>query len=534
MDAPTTIGLPLIVIGPSFANYIKQGYSVDDSAMYAWEIGAGTTFLIGVLKLILAFASQVLRQKLHDAGKRGALAGIGFALLGLFQLTNLLIEPVSGLLSLFLLLLVLMHRVDPQNGDTWTIRLPFNFPGVLFSAIIGGALFYAMAFSHLTVTELPSTAAFAQYYVGLPRFVNFFTHFDVAFMTYISVAIPYAMLVVVGGMTVTDAAIEEGNDYSVRQVLIIDALCTACGAFLGASSQTTPYIGHTVYHRDFKAKSGYSMLSGLSVGIGAMTGLLSLLSQVLPRPAILPIFVFVAFEIGYDTFHPHRACQIEDRHAPAILFSMFPSVCQVIQILISQLYNGELMTSAIDPNGTATRTGLPLSTIQFCAVILMLAHGFIAIGLLWGNALAQMIDNNFIGSTVVLMVCSFLSLFGIIHSVDPNGQVYLPWKIAEQSWLPIHFAVGYFITALATLLLAKLKWINHFHPYKAHHHEDHHQQTNITPPHKKVRGVSPPPRGRQLGSAPAYGSLDTLSSSPSSQKQQPIQQSPEGKQQHNV
>jgi len=64
-----------------------------------------------------------------------------------------------------------------------------------------------------------------------------------------------------------------------------------------------------------------------------------------------------------------------------------------------------------------------------------------------------------------------------------------------------------------------LKYINHFHPYVSHHHPEHHQ-TNVTPPHKKQRGVSPPPRSRarNVASGPTYGSLDTLSTSPSIQQ----------------
>lgn len=69
LDAPTTIGLPLVVVGPEYARAIQEGLSIDDAAMRAWHIGCATVFLIGVIKAMLAFVS-FLSSYLHPSGKQ--------------------------------------------------------------------------------------------------------------------------------------------------------------------------------------------------------------------------------------------------------------------------------------------------------------------------------------------------------------------------------------------------------------------------------------------------------------------------------
>ena len=50
-----------------------------------------------------------------------------------------------------------------------------------------------------------------------------------------------------------------------------------------------------------------------------------------------------------------------------------------------------------------------------------------------------------------LFVTAALTLFGLIHSVAPHGEIYLPWTLISH--LPHHIALAYLLLALFLLLL---------------------------------------------------------------------------------
>ena len=40
-----------------------------------------------------------------------------------------------------------------------------------------------------------------------------------------------------------------------------------------------------------------------------------------------------------------------------------------------------------------------------------------------------MIEGRMRAAAGVLLLCAVLTLFGVIHSVDPRGGIYLPWTL---------------------------------------------------------------------------------------------------------
>ena len=80
-------------------------------------------------------------------------------------------------------------------------------------------------------------------------------------------------------------------------------------------------------------------------------------------------------------------------------------------------------------------------------------HGFIVTGMLWGASLAEIIDRKFRAALAYLLLLAGFSFFGIIHSVTPEGNMYLPWKLpAPASSAPYQFSSAYL--ALAVLIFA--------------------------------------------------------------------------------
>jgi AGZA family xanthine/uracil permease-like MFS transporter len=76
--------------------------------------------------------------------------------------------------------------------------------------------------------------------------------------------------------------------------------------------------------------------------------------------------------------------------------------------------------------------------------------------MLWGAALAFLIDRRIMAVTATLLVAAALTLFGVIHSVLPSGGMYVPWSgQLLGSRIPWHWAGAYVATAAVLLVLSQ-------------------------------------------------------------------------------
>jgi AGZA family xanthine/uracil permease-like MFS transporter len=263
-------------------------------------------------------------------------------------------------------------------------------------------------------------------------------------------AIPFAILTVVGGINVTESARLAGDDYKTRDILLTEAIATLIAGVFGGVSQSTPYIGHPAY-KAMGGRAGYTLACGLFVGLGGMLGYIPVLVQILPIACLAPILIFVAFDIVSQAFH-----ETPRAHAPAVCFAIFPSVAQLLLITLDKA-NPILTSSALDPARVAELAHIPLPFAENFGVFVVLAHGFILTGMLWGAALAFLIDGRVGRAASVLAACGGLAAFGVIHSVLPTGGIYLPGSaVLQGSRTPLHWAAAYLLVAAMVATLGGL------------------------------------------------------------------------------
>src|SRR3546814_15887347 len=74
------------------------------------------------------------------------------------------------------------------------------------------------------------------------------------------------------------------------------------------------------------ARSGYTLLTGLFVGIGGMLGVISWLVQWLPLAVLAPIIVYVAIDITAQDFPA-----TQPKHAPAMVLGFLQSVAYLVE-----------------------------------------------------------------------------------------------------------------------------------------------------------------------------------------------------------
>ena len=443
IDSPSTIGMAVAVLGPAFIA-AKARMPERDAAILAWQVGMATIVLIGVFKVAMSFVGEHVRRLIPEAGLLGSIGGVAIVLLGTLQLGEVFAEPVVGMVALGIVLYALVARIG----------LPFRTPAVLASVAVGAALYYGLGAIGLTVH--PVSVPDATFPLGFPvPTLGFVEGLPIALRDYLPLALPFALLTVLGGINVTESARLAGDQYRTRDILLTEAVSTLIAGICGGVAQTTPYIGHPAY-KAMGGRAAYTLATGLFVGLGGVLGYIAFMAAVLPRPALAPILVFIALEIGVQAYGATPR-----RHAAAVTIAVLPSIAQVVIIFLSQVYDGALMRAAIDPAGTMAATGITnVAFINLVAVMIQLANGFFLTAMLWAAWLAFLIDRRIVAAATILGICALLSLVGFIHSVLPSGGIYLPWGVGSE--LPWHWAAAY--GALAVILLVLGSGGNHREP----------------------------------------------------------------------
>jgi AGZA family xanthine/uracil permease-like MFS transporter len=406
LDAPSTIGMAFTVLGPAYLA-AKARMPAHEAAISAWHVGMACMILIGLFKVGMSFVGGAIQRTMPGAGLLGSLAGIGIALMGVLQLGDILLEPVVGMISLAIIFYALIAR----------LRLPFNAPGVLASVVVGAGVYYLMR--TLGVLQHPLPPPTLSFPIGFPiPSLGFVDGMQVALTQYIPMAIPFAILTVVGGINVTESARLAGDDYRTRDILLTEAIATLIAGVCGGVSQSTPYIGHPAY-KAMGGRAAYTLACALFVGLGGMLGYIPLMAKILPLACLAPILIFVAYDIVAQSFHA-----TPPSHAAAVCFAIFPSVAQLLRITLDKANStGLFLRSALEPALVAEQAKIPLGFADNFGVFVMLANGFILTAMLWGAFLAFLIDHRFGASSVTLAICSALSFFGVIHSVLPTGGI---------------------------------------------------------------------------------------------------------------
>ncbi len=416
LDTPSTIGLAYAVLGPA--------YIATRDPVLTWQIGMATLFMIGVVKLGTSFIGGWVQRIVPTAGLLGSIAGVGLLLLGFLPLLETFNEPVVGLTALGIIFAVLLGRM----------QLPGRFPGVLAALLVGTALHFILGFTGLLQDFQPPSLELT---LCFPVFsIDFLKALPQSFQ-YLPIAIPFAILTIVGGINNSASARLAGDDYRTRDILLTEALTSLLAAFFGGVAQTTPYIGHPAYKK-MGATYWYTLWTGLLVGASAITGLLSIFVGLIPRAVLAPIFIYIGFEIVRQAYR-----ESPEGHSPAVSFSFLPVVANLVMVILGQFLGAFSMAA----------DKLPARLQTLLQTLTILSNGFVLTALLWGSILAFIIDRRPGAAAACSAVCAALALFGLIHSILPSGEVYLPWAL--QSGANIAVAAGYLLLGGVLLIFRK-------------------------------------------------------------------------------
>jgi adenine/guanine/hypoxanthine permease len=431
LDTPSTIGMALLVLGPAYAKFRAAGLDPTAAGLETWYLGMAATACMGGIKLLLSLTGRTVRRLIPTAGLLGSLAGIALMLIGFFPLVDLWQVPVVGFLTLGLVLYSLVAKGS----------VPFGMPGVLFAVIVGTLLYYGVGHLGLPGMHIPAPS--------MPTLRLAFPHPDAGIFRgfagvadYLPLIIPFALLTVVGGVNNTESARVAGDDYDVRSILLAEGAATLLAGIAGGVAQTTPYIGHPAF-KEMGARSGYTLLTGIFVGLGGMLGFLANLIELIPLAVLAPVLVFLALSITVQAF-----TAVPVRHAMAVAISFFPSIARLLSIELSD-------SKIMSPQRFGQLLVAPEHGLPALGVIVALGNGFIITATLWAAFVVELTEHRLRAAAAYLTAGAVLCFFGIIHSVRADGSAYALWQLDGMARdIAIQFCAAYCILAAAFLLLS--------------------------------------------------------------------------------
>jgi AGZA family xanthine/uracil permease-like MFS transporter len=406
IDTPTLFAMVFGVLGP-----VKLATG---DAQLAWHVAMATTIAIGLIKTVLAFAGDWTRRIVPRAALLGSIAGVAILLIAFLPFLKVLRDPLIGLVALVVLLLALMGG----------IRMPLGVPAAFAAVVAGSAIFWARAWAgygegtrHLGDISLR---------LALPWPTLAWLDALPATLPYLSIALPLALVTTIGGIDNTESAAAAGDEYRARDILLTEAIATMLAGLCGGVIQNTPYIGHPAY-KAMGARAGYTLATGLVIGVGAMVGVLSALVAVLPEAAVVPILIFIGLEITAQAF-----LASPPRHGPAVALTFVPVAAAVVLIQAEGIM-GALGKRPQDLAGDAAAGWQTL---------VMLGNGFILTAILWGWALVSILDRRLAVTAALFAVASAATLCGLIHSPLPNGALFWPWAPPVRATTALAGAYG--------------------------------------------------------------------------------------------
>jgi AGZA family xanthine/uracil permease-like MFS transporter len=391
LDTPSTVGIATAVLGPV--------YLETRDAVLTWQVGMATLMIIGIFKVALSFLGDWVRSRIPKAGLLGSLAGIGITLLAFFPIMKIFSAPVAGIVALG----IILYSIIAGR------RLPFGIPGAFLAVVTGCFLYYFLGGFGILGAQSPLPSMQVHPAFPLPTFG--FIHGLGKAVHYLPIAFPFALITILGGINNTESARVAGDSYRTRDILLVEACATVVAALFGGVAQSTPYIGHPAY-KAMGGRAAYTLFTGLFIGIGGALGIMSFIVEAIPEAVITPILLFVGIEIVSQAF-----VESPRRHASAVALAIIPSVGYLV------LTYADSLLDKLDPS-----TLIPDSLAAELVILRAVGHGFILTAILWGGLLADLIDGKLRSASIYLFACALCTMFGLIHSVVPSGEIYLPWQ----------------------------------------------------------------------------------------------------------
>jgi adenine/guanine/hypoxanthine permease len=390
----------------------------------AWQAGLAWAFIEGLVNVSGAFVAPFIRRLTPRAALLGTLAGVSIAFIAIRPAAQVFELPWIGLVGLAIVF----------GGWFAGYRFPGNIPVGLVAIGVGTALAWiATGFGWAHVMDIGAVrTALAEFQPALPS--PAVDHLLAGFKQVaplLITAIPFGVYDFIEGMDNVESAAAAGDEYSVREVLLVDGLGSLAGTLLGSCFPNAVYIGHPGW-KSVGGRIGYSLATGALVITVTLLGLVPVLLNLIPLVAILPILLYIGALIGAQAFQATPRL-----HAPAIVLALIPHLAA---------WGQSQVDSALSAAGTDAVT-VGLDKLNGAGVIYSgleaLGGGAILSGLIIGAIAVFLLDRKPKLAAAYALAGAVLAFFGFIHSPHIGIGVSPGIALGYLFMAALCFAFGY-------------------------------------------------------------------------------------------
>jgi AGZA family xanthine/uracil permease-like MFS transporter len=313
------------------------------------------------------------------------------------------------------------------------VRLPYGIPGGLAAVVIGTIAAWVGEFTGLEHLMDPAAVdtAFSAFGLHLPVPSGHFATGLKGIGPLLVTAIPLGIYNFTEGMNNVESASAAGDNYDLRKILLADGIGAMVGAVLGSPFPPAVYIGHPGW-KAVGGRIGYSLATGVVIGLVCFLGITALLLAIVPLVAILPILLYIGLIIGAQAFEA-----TPPRHAPAVILALLPNIANWCQSQID---------GALGAAGT-TAQAVGFDKLAGEGVIYrgmeLFGGGATLAGLILGAIAVFIIDREFQKAALYAAIGAVLAFFGFI-----NGT-----QLAFGNSAPV--ALGYVVLAVTCLAFSR-------------------------------------------------------------------------------
>lgn len=378
------------------AKLSAEAAGLPDPGRVAWQAGLAACLGSGLVELFGSFVADYIRRWLPRAALLSTLSGIALGFISLGFLFRTYANPVVGLSTLAVVMLVYFGRVKFKGG----------LPGGLVAVTLGTLLAWMTGLAPVGGEPTRGLGL----HLPVPVIGDLLEGVSSGqFATWMAVIVPMGVFSVVGSLQNLESAEAAGDRYETVPSLAVNGLGTLAAALFGSCFPTTIYIGHPGW-KAMGARAGYSVLNGVFASFVALSGTLAAIAWAVPIDAGMAIVLWIGLVITAQAFQA-----VPREHAPAVVVGILPSVAAWGTLLAK---NGLRAAGIGSPAGGAFGPELIDAfhgSDTWIHGAFALEQGFIFTSMLLSAATVAIIERRFGLAAAWFGVCAALSATGIMH-----------------------------------------------------------------------------------------------------------------------
>src|SRR5450432_3121232 len=293
----------------------------------AWEAGLTWVFVQSFVLMAGGFIAPVIRRITPRAALLGSLAGISITFISMRPGLLVFETPLIGMVCFAIILANWFGGVRYFQG----------VPGGLVAIVVGtviawGSNIFGLGYGGLSVATVGDAFSHFGFSLPLPAVGHVFSGFKFLGVILIT-AIPFGIYDLVEAMDNVESAAAAGDSFPTTSVLTADGVISLIGCLMGNPFINAVYIGHPGW-KAVGGRIGYSLATGIVIGLVCFLGLTALLIKIVPLVAILPILLYIGLVIGAQAFQASPSS-----HAPAVVLAIIPNVAAWAQVQVDGALN---------------------------------------------------------------------------------------------------------------------------------------------------------------------------------------------------